>query len=117
MESKDKLPGGVTKAQIDAWKKAHGVIHKISVIVEKDAKGKAKDVAVGYIKDVNDDLDIISNAVTLQATRVLEAKLFVLENAWLGGDERIRTVTKIKISAAIQAGQTVDLLDGSVEKL
>jgi hypothetical protein len=114
---KDKLDGGITQADFDEWKKKHGIIHKIAIVVSKNEAGEATDKAIGYIKDVNDDLAIISNALTYQQTDVLKAKIFILENAWLGGDDRIKNNTKIKIAAAVQAGKTVDLLEGEVEKL
>ncbi len=110
---------------IDSWKKAYGVIHKLSVTVKKDSKGTPTDVAVGYIKDINEDMDVIANVLSMQNNgQIIECKVFLLENAWLGGDPRIfnpndltTVVTSIKLGAAVQAGKTMDVLEGNVEKL
>lgn len=112
------LDGGITQAQFDQWKSKFGSIHKIKVVVSKAGSGKEADVAYGYIRDINDDLDLISSVLSMQGGgKIVEAKVFLLNNAWLGGDPRMTTVNKIMISAATQAATTVDILDGSVEKL
>lgn len=122
METKVKeagtLDGGITQATFDDWKAKHGIIHKLKVIVIKGDKDHHQDIAFGYIRDVNDDLELMSNVLSIQGGgKILEAKVFLLNNAWLGGDSRMTTVNKIMISAATQAASTVDILDGSVEKL
>ena len=118
------------QATIDGWKGQYGAIHKLSVTVKpakKDGQGRIiteADTAVGYIKDVNEDMDMIANIVSMQASnKILECKIFLLENAWLGGDPRIHSVNpkdvinSIKMGAAVQAGNTIDMLTGNVEKL
>jgi hypothetical protein len=112
------LDGGITQATFNDWKIKYGTVHKIAVVVNKGDKDHHPDIAYGYIRDVNDDLDLMSSVLSIQAgNKVLEAKVFLLNNAWLGGDIRCTTVNKVMISAATQASQTVDILDGSVEKL
>lgn len=112
------LDGGITQEKFNEWKTKYGTIHKIKVIVAKADKGKPADIAYGYIRDINDDLDLISSVLSMQgAGKIVEAKVFLLNNAWLGGDPRCTTVNKVMISAATQAATTVDILDGSVEKL
>jgi hypothetical protein len=124
-----QLGGGITQAQFDEWKNKYGSIHKIKVVVVPDVTAinsdtkevtivTPGDTAIGYIRDINDDLDLMSNVLSIQSgNKVLEAKIYLLDNAWLGGDDRMIKVTKIKIPAATQAAKTVDILDGSVEKL
>ncbi len=118
-ETKDALlDGGITQAQLNDWKTKHGVVHKISVTVKKGDKDHHPDIAHGYIRDVNEDLELMSNVLSIQSTnKVIEAKVFLLNNAWLGGDSRCTTITSVMISAATQAAKTVDILDGTVEKL
>jgi hypothetical protein len=129
METKKTLDGGITQEQLDAWKAKYGIVHKIKITVAPDVYGapdkdgvkplvKPGDFAVGYIRDVNDDLELLSSVLSMQGGgKIVEAKVFLLNNAWLGGDIRCTTVNKVMISAATQAATTVDIADGSVEKL
>jgi hypothetical protein len=122
METNDNQPvmldGNITQAQLDQWKAKYGIVHKIKVVVTKSDKDKPADIAFGYIRDINDDLELISSVLSMQSGgKIVEAKVFLLNNAWLGGDIRCTTVNKVMISSATQAATTVDILDGSVEKL
>lgn len=115
------LGGGVTQEVFDSWKQKYGVIHQISVVVKKATPGQEADIAVGYIRDVNEDLDMVCNVLSMQASgKILECKIFLLENSFLGGDSRIHgdnAVSSIKIGAATQAGKTITVLEGALEKL
>jgi len=126
MQKEQELkPKHVTpKETIDGWKATYGDVHKLTVRV-KDKTGKLTDLAVGYIRDINEDIDVIANVLSMQNNgQIIECKVFLLENAWLGGDPRIfntidpsTVINSIKLGAATQAGKTVDVLEGNVEKL
>lgn len=101
----------VTKEQIEAWKKQHGVVHQIDVEVSKEG-----DVATCYIRKPN--RNEMAYIISLQnQSKILESKEFLLNNCWLGGDERCKTVEEIAMAAAIQAGTTVEFLAAEVKKL
>lgn len=100
----------VTKEQIDAWKKQHGTIHQIDVEVSKD------DVATCFIRKPN--RNEMAYIISLQnQSKILESKEFLLNNCWLGGDDRCKTSEDIAMAAAIQAGTTVEFLAAEVKKL
>src|SRR6185437_12648867 len=117
MDDKTKEPvmidGGISQTTLDGWKTKYGIVHKIKVVFSKADKDKPADIAYGYIRDINDDLELISSVLSMQSGgKIVEAKVFLLNNAWLGGDTRCTTVNKVMISAATQAATTVDILDG-----
>jgi hypothetical protein len=104
------LPGGVTEAQVKGWKKEHGDVHVIEVKVDEN------DTATCYIKEA--DRNVTAVAMSLYAqNKPLETGEFILNNCWLGGDDRCKTHKKISMAAAVQAKNTVQFLEATVKKL
>lgn len=113
MESKDKntelLPGGITQGQLDGWKKSGFTVHQIDVIVDEN------DTATCYITKPR--RDHVAVAMSLYAKdKILECGEFILNNAWLGGDDRCKTNEDIAMSAAVQASSTIKFLESSIKK-
>jgi hypothetical protein len=100
--------GIVPKTQIEAWKKKYNKVHKITVELPKGEK------AIGYLRSPNRDHKAIALSL-YQQNKPLETGEFLLQNCWLGGDERLKDAEEIADSAAIQANTIVNFLKGSSE--
>lgn len=100
--------GVVPKTQIEAWKRKYNKVHKISVEVSED------DVAIGYLRSPSRDHKAIALSL-YQQNKPLETGEFLLQNCWLGGDDRLKDAEEISDSAAIQANTIVNFLKGSSE--
>lgn len=98
--------GVVPKNQIEAWKKKYNKVHEISVEVSED------DIAIGYLRNPSRDHKAIALSL-YQQNKPLETGEFLLQNCWLGGDERLKDAEEISDSAAIQANTIVNFLKGS----
>lgn len=108
-ELNDKLKAGnVPSEELKKWKTKFGKVHKITVEVTED------DTAVGYLKPPNRDHKAIALSMFNQ-NKILETGEFLLQNCWLGGDERLKTSEEISESAAVQANSIVNFLKGSSE--
>lgn len=105
-----KLAGGITQAQLDQWKKEHEEIHVITVEVSK------KDKAVGYLRPLQRHEYGLALQAYNKKSPIAAAEL-VLNNCWLGGDERIMKEDKVYISAATAAQELVDFLPSSISKV
>ena len=106
---KKKLPGGVTAAQMDAWKK-EGPVHIVEVEIN-DGKEKV----VGYFREPN-RTEYGTAAQIFQKSSPLAVGEFLLNNCKLGGDERIWTVDKIYMSAAIAAQELIDFFPARISR-
>lgn len=100
--------GNVPKAQLQEWKRKHGKVHKITVEVTDE------DTAIGYLRSPNRDHKAIALSLFNQ-NKILETGEFLIQNCWLGGDERLKTAENIAESGAIQANSIVNFLKGSSE--
>jgi len=70
----------------------------------------------GYLKKPT--RNIVARAMSLLAqNKVLEAGEFVLENCFAGGDEQLLQDEDLKVAAAMQSIQAVQVLDGELKKL
>lgn len=100
--------GIVPKTQIEGWKKKYNKVHKITVEVSED------DTAIGYLRSPSRDHKAIALSL-YQQNKPLETGEFLLQNCWLGGDDRLKDAEEISDSAAIQANTIVNFLKGSSE--
>ena len=106
-----KLIGEVNQEQIDAWKKRHGEVH--SIVVEghigylKAFDRKTAFLALSYVD--------ISKAMNME--RLARIGEVALQNCWLGGSEEIRTNDSLFITAAVTAGELLDLKGVELKKL
>ncbi|MBD3748937.1 MAG: hypothetical protein IE931_05530 [Sphingobacteriales bacterium] len=103
------LAGGVTQAQLDAWKAKHGEVHIISVEVSKDDK------AVGYYR--KPDRDVLANVVNKATDGLMfEAREFLAQNTWLGGDKRHQTNDDVAIPAQTRLYASLNFLKAEAAK-
>lgn len=103
------LAGGVTQTQLDKWKKEFGEVHIITVTVSPNDK------AVGYYK--KPDRHILANVINLQAVGSLfEAREFLANNTWLGGDNRHQTNDDVMITTQVQLAASVNFLKAEKAK-
>ncbi|MGJ1366047.1 hypothetical protein [Sphingobacterium spiritivorum] len=108
--NKQTYLGQASDEQIQAWKAQFGIITLIKI------KNRDKSVSVAYLK--SPDRQTASLAYThLANKRMLDAGAVFLNNCWLGGDERMKTDDDMYIAATQYAFESLDLLEGSAEKL
>jgi hypothetical protein len=95
------LPGGITHAQLEAWKKEFGEVNKIEVNVQ------GSDNLVGYFKKPSREAHV--NAVDLlsKGSRV-DAGAAIMNDTWLGGNEKMLTDSDVSISVSIKV---IDLIN------
>ncbi len=95
---------------LDQLKAEHGEVQTLTL------KNKAGDVvATCHLKQPN--RPTVARAMSLIAqTKPLEAGEFILENCFIGGDPEVLSNERLKMSAAMQAIQLVELLDGELVK-
>lgn len=98
--------GEVPDSQLKEWKRKYGKIHEISVEVSDG------NTAVGYLKPPTRDHKAIALSMFNQ-NKILETGEFLVQNCWLGGDERLKNREEVAESAAIQANTIVNFLKGS----
>lgn len=121
--SHEILEGGISREQLDAWKKQYGEgnIIKITVEVTKEEDGNAVDKATAYIVKPSakkgNTLSIYSRVLQLyNAGKILDCGIFILNNCKLGGDERIfGSDEMVQIAAANLAMERIDFLSGTSE--
>ena len=109
----DKKNGLITPELIKDWKKKHGKIHKLTVLVKKDDEGNVVDEAVGYLKKPSRNHKATAMSMYAQ-NKILECGEFLRNNCWLGGDERLKSSGDIADTAAIQANGIIEFLDGEL---
>jgi len=91
-EAPKYLCAGVTQEQLDDWKIKYGEVHIITVMVNENES------VTGYFKKPN--RDIMANCVNLvHDKKTFEAREFLLNNTFIGGDKAITTVFDNAIAA------------------
>ncbi|MBI1228217.1 MAG: hypothetical protein GC192_23490 [Bacteroidetes bacterium] len=110
MNKKVLVVGEPTAEQVKAWKKEHGDIVRICVNVKEGEQ------SVGYLKSPGRDVSARAMSMFTQQ-KVLETGEFIIQNCWLGGDERIKNDEKISMAAAVEANRLIEFLEATLEKL
>jgi len=106
-----KIVGQATAEQISIWKKENSEVHEITVEVVPGIEH-----GVGYLKGAS--RDVAARAMTMYTqSKILETGEFIINNCWLGGDERLKSDEKIAMAAAVEANQLVEFMTSSVKKL
>ena len=112
------LIGQVSDEQIAIWKKQHGGCSQIKVkdhvCYLKPADKKVLSYALSMIKVRVDDP---SKASEVGVERIIQLGEVVLQNCWLGGSEEIKTAPKLWLSAAVAAGDMVELVEAELKNL
>lgn len=104
--------GKATPEQIAEWQKQYGE-GNIDVLKVKISENET---ALAYLKPI--DRDVAAKAMSMYAEKqVIQTGEFIINNCWLGGDDRIKTNEKVSMAAAVQANALVEFLETSVEKL
>jgi len=86
------LHAGVTQEELDGWKAKYGEVHIITVTVNEHES------VTGYFKKPG--RDIMANCVNLvHDKKTFEAREFLLNNTFIGGDKAITTVFDNAIAA------------------
>lgn len=94
----------ITQEQIDAWKKQFGDVFKVDI-----------DGHIGYLK--MPDRKTLSYANTIGDKDPLKFNEMVLNAAWLGGDEAIKTNDSLFISVGPALAQIIKAKDAELTKL
>lgn len=102
--------GNVSDEQIKIWKKKHKEVTQIFVKISED------DTAYGYLKKPSRDHKAIAVSMYAQH-QLMETGEFLLDNCWLGGDDRLLNDEDARQSASIQARNIVNFLEGGSQRM
>lgn len=117
MNTKEKnivLHGKATAQQIKDWKKETG--QQYLDMIKVKLPNADNEFAVCYLKEP--PREIKAKAMTMYAQKqIMETGEFVIQNCWLGGDERIKTDERISEAAAVEANGLVEFYETFSEKI
>lgn len=103
------LFAGVTQEELDNWKSKHGEVHIITV------KLNEHESLTGYFKKPN--RDIMANCINLaQDKKIYEAREFLLNNTFIGGDKAITTNFDAAITAQTKLWASINFLTAEATK-
>lgn len=102
--------GNVSDEQIKLWKKKHKEVTQIFVKISEE------DIAYGYLKKPSRDHKAIAVSMYAQH-QLMETGEFLLDNCWLGGDDRLLNDEDARQSASIQARNIVNFLVGGSQRM
>ena len=115
---KIELTGQASAEQVAFWKKQHGgcaqIRMKDHVCYLKPANKEVLTYALSMIKVRVDDPN---KASEVGIERIIQLGEVVLQNCWLGGSEEIKTNPKLWLSAAVAAGDMVELVEAELKNL
>lgn len=110
-ENKLQEVGKVADEQLDAWKKEYEAQGPVKVITLKVSENET---SFGYLKPPS--RLVIAKAMSFFAEKqLIECGTFILNNCWLGGDERMRTNDKMSVAAATYANGTIEFMEGDLK--
>jgi hypothetical protein len=103
------LFAGVTQEQLDKWKADYKEVHIITVKVTDHES------LTGYFKKPG--RDIMANCINLVADKKLyEAREFLLNNTWIGGDKKITTDFNASVAAQTKLWSQLNFLTAEGKK-
>ncbi len=91
----DKIPGGVTQAQIDMWKAQHGSVS----LVQVPLNDQGTSLASAYVRKPN--LTDLSAATAVQENDPMLAGQILFDNCYLGGDPEVSSIDEVKLSVIV----------------
>ncbi|MEI6898542.1 MAG: hypothetical protein WCL00_01590 [Bacteroidota bacterium] len=113
-----KFIGEVSQEQIDFWKKQFGGCSQITVkdhvCYLKPADKAVLSYALSMIKVRVDDP---SKAGEVGVERIIQLGEVVLQNCWLDGSEAIKNIPNLWMSAAVAAGDMVEIVEAELKNL
>ncbi|OQY03188.1 MAG: hypothetical protein B6I20_05570 [Bacteroidetes bacterium 4572_117] len=95
----------ITKAQIEAWKKKHGDVFMFT----------NEDDAVCYLKLA--DRKTLAYAQAAAGNDPIKFNEIILEDCWLGGDERFKTDDAWFLGVSAKLDELIKVSTGKLEKL
>jgi hypothetical protein len=109
----------ITDAQIKSWKAKHGNIYEVTVELENEeespnAKNQLEVVSGVFRKP---DLDIISAGEAIADKDSIKKATFYFDNCWLGGDERMKSNSELKLAAALKVVALFKIPVATIKKL
>lgn len=112
-ELKEKLDalihGQVAESVLEGWKRKHVEVNIVDVTLEDGSLSRA------YYK--KPDRNIIANCVNdASAGRVFEAREFLANNTFIGGDQRHQTNDDVAIPAQIALWKSLNFLKAEATK-
>ena len=103
------LAGAELKELLAKWKKEHGEVIEITVTDKENKK------ATCFLKSPN--RNVAAMAMTLiSQNKLVETGEHVVNNCWLGGNERCRKEEKVAVATALQAAGLIEFYDAEVKK-
>jgi hypothetical protein len=104
--------GEVDAAQIAAWKTQF----KIDSVLKIKVKKSNTEYGICYLKPADRNVTSLAYTHIGQKQFVKAGEVFV-NNCWIGGDEEIKTVDRLFLSACLAAYETLDIAESEAEKL
>ena len=94
----------ITPEQIEAWKKKHGDVFRITV-----------DGKEAYLK--RPDRKTLGAAAVVGKNDPMKYNEILLSNCWLAGDEEIRTDDALFLGVSAKLGELVEIKEAELKKL
>lgn len=104
----EMLPGGVSRSQVDAWKKTHGKVFQITVQGDDRIYGC-------YLH--KPDRTAIQASSALASSDPLKSNEILMQNCWLGGDKEIQTNDDLFLSASGKLGKLFQIRQSEIKEL
>lgn len=95
-----------TEEQIQQWKEKHGTIYELEA-----------DGAVCYVYDPSSNLIKWKAAITARRKSIGHLVDCILNNCWLGGDERFKQDESLKLGIEEQIDELIDIPEYEIEQL
>lgn len=100
--------GGVTDAQIQSFKEAHGKVLRVDIV-------DGKDTHIGYFR--RPGFQTIKAIAKISKTDEVEAGKVMFDNCWLGGSEDLRKDAVLFMAVQTQLGKMLNGCMGSIKNL
>lgn len=100
--------GGITEAQIDAFKGKHGKVYRVDIV-------DGEDTHVGYFR--RPDFQTVKAITKISKTDEVEAGKVMFDNCWLGGSEDLRKDAVLFMAVQAQLGKMLNGCMGSIKNL
>lgn len=100
--------GGITEAQIAAFKAKHGKVHRVDIVENGDTY-------IGYFH--RPDFQTIKAVTKVSKTDEVEAGKVLFDNCWLGGSEALRRDAILFMAVQVQLGKLLNGCMGSIKNL
>ena len=111
MEQQDKqltFDGGVTEAQIEAWKGKYRKVVRIDVV-------DGEELHIGYFR--RPAIDTLKAVGAISKKDEMEAALVLAKNCWLGGSEALLTDGVLFTGTAKELGALMNATQSSLKNL